>query len=180
MLLMSSQLLPFSLIKSHFNRESKKSTLIIFPLKRSRQVNSRASWSKLGFSFFSISARYTSRKSLGLLGSLVALCSKILFLGWLGTSKGRSSTSGWQRGTFSAFETLGWGEHDFSHIDVNYSLDERIERRSPEHATEFTNDPTSGVQSWHKIAENPPNWEKVLQRNLALKKPDIDIIKVRE
>ena len=172
MLLMSSQLLPFSLIKSHFNRESKKSTLIIFTLKRSRQVNSRASWSKLGFFFFSISARYTSRKSLGLLGSLVALCSKILFLGWLGTSKGRSSTSGWQRGHLVRLRN--------THIDVNYSLDERIGRRSPEHAAEFTNDPTSGVQSWHKIAENPPNWEKVLQRNLALKKPDIDINQVRE
>ena len=50
---------------------------------------------------------------------------------------------------------------------------------SPEHAAEFTNDPTSGVQSWHKVAENPPNWEKVLQRNLALKKPDIDKLEKR-
>ena len=51
---------------------------------------------------------------------------------------------------------------------------------SPEHAAQFTNDPTSGVQSWHKVAENPPNWEKVLQRNLALKKPDIDKLEKRQ
>ena len=41
----------------------------------------------------------------------------------------------------------------------------------PEHASQLSDDPTPGVETWHEVAEDSPNREEILQSNLALEKP---------
>ena len=41
----------------------------------------------------------------------------------------------------------------------------------PEHASQLSDNPTSGVETRYEIAEDSPNREEILQSNLALEKP---------
>ena len=42
----------------------------------------------------------------------------------------------------------------------------------PKHASQLSDNPTPGVETGHKVAEDSPNWEEVLQCHLALEKPE--------